>query len=61
MSTHNVCFCGEIKKISVFFVQNKPYLELWTTLRKTDIQLLLFTSPFSFILLLSLFMFWVVD
>ena len=30
MSTHNICFCGEIRKISVFFfVEKSTYLELY--------------------------------
>ena len=31
MSTHNMCFCREIKKknISTFWLKNWPYLELW--------------------------------
>ena len=29
MSTHNLCFCGEIRKISIFFMlENVPYREL---------------------------------
>ena len=28
MSTHNICFCAEIKKISIFFGWKTPYLEL---------------------------------
>ena len=29
MSAHNICFCGEIKKILIFFqLKNVPYLEL---------------------------------
>ena len=30
MSTHNMCFCQEIrKKYQYFFVKRVPYLELW--------------------------------
>ena len=30
MSTHNECFCGEIRKLSILFqVKKVSYLELW--------------------------------
>ena len=32
MSTHNICFCGEIRKISVLLLEKGPYLELWQKL-----------------------------
>ena len=27
MSTHNICFCGEIKKVSVLFGRNKQLIQ----------------------------------
>ena len=32
MSTHNICFCGEIRKISVLLLEKGPYLEVWQKL-----------------------------
>ena len=29
MSTHNICFCREIRKYRYFLVEKAPYQELW--------------------------------
>ena len=31
MSTHNICFHAEIRKINTFWLKKVPYLELWST------------------------------
>ena len=40
MSTHNICFRGEIRKISAFFQMKKaPYLLLWVNKIGPDLRL----------------------
>ena len=40
MSTHNICFCGEIRKTSNSFGLTKAsFQELWTSLFAYDIML----------------------
>ena len=38
MSIHNICFCGERRKISILFLIKKkmPYLELCATYEKAE-------------------------
>ena len=39
MSTHNICFCGEIrKKINNFLVEKMPYQELYALIQDDEIM-----------------------
>ena len=35
MNTHNICFHGEIKKMSIVLVQTAPYMKLWRYEKKS--------------------------
>ena len=38
MNTHNICFCGELRKIVFFYTP--PYLELWFLERHETLSLI---------------------
>ena len=49
VGTHNICFCGEIKKILMYFVRKKvPYQELCSLFLKGRISFHLETNFFPF-------------